>query len=221
MGFLEAVRGRWTATPNSERGALNTRNRRRWGEDERDAKDRAWNPQIMDSARNSSILPIRSAPRGSLGIREPFSGRWTSTPNTQRGDTKYAEPPHMGRRRKENKRPAHGPVKFRIIFVIPPFYRSVAFRGSSGRLPAGGGHKHPTPDAGALSTRNRRIFGDDERNTRTGHGSLKFRILVVIPTFYRPAVFRGFPRGRRKPFRWRLTSTPDIQRGGTKYAKPP
>ena len=38
----------------------------------------------------------------------------------------------MGWRRKDNKRPTHESLKFRMLFVIRPFYRSVAYRGARG-----------------------------------------------------------------------------------------
>ena len=66
---------------------------------------------------------------------EVLRGR-TLTPNTQLGAAKYTKPPYMGRRRKKNKMPAQESLKFMCLVVIPPFRRSVAFRGGSGRRSA-------------------------------------------------------------------------------------
>ena len=105
-----------------------------------------------------------------------------------------------GGRRKENKRPRQESLKFRILIVIPPFYRSAAFRGFR-ETPRGGEHQHPTPKAGALNARHRRRWGDDERDTkdRPPQESLKLRMIVVIPPFYRSVASCGvlWGSGRR------------------------
>ena len=93
--------------------------------------------------------------------------------------------------------PGRDSLKFRTLVVIPPFYRSAALRG----VPGGGPREvdinaqHRT--RGALNTRNRRRWGDDERRKGgkiPGRDALKFRILVAIPPFYRSV---GFPGGGR------------------------
>ena len=141
--------------------------------------------------------------------------------NTQRGGAKYAKPPQMGRLQQENERPGHQSQKTRSLFVSPPPlpFRSVPW--VSGRRSAGGGHQHPTPNAGALNTRNRRRWVDDKRKTKTGPGIPKIpdssRMSDILP-------IRSVPRGSvefRETFRGRMTSTPNALRGGTKYAKPP
>ena len=57
------------------------------------------------------------------------------THNATRGGATYAKPAYMGYRRKGNKRPGRESLKFRILFVIHPFYRSVAPRGPPGDVP--------------------------------------------------------------------------------------
>ena len=80
-----------------------------------------------------SLLPIRSAPRAP-------GGRSAGVAINARHPTRKCEINETtvdGRRRKKNERLIQESVKFRILFVIPQFYRSVAVRGGSGRwMPA-------------------------------------------------------------------------------------
>ena len=180
-------------------------------------RGRARNPR--NSGRWSHFRHFPAPCGGGGGVPGDVTrGSWTSTPNTQRGGAKYAKPPKTGRRQRKTKTASEIPEipdSGRISAILPP--RSVP-RGSGSR-PAGGGHIHPTPNAGAINTRNNRRWGAERRKPKTGPGTPgKFRILVLFPPFYRPVAFRGGPR---EPFRGILTSTPSNQRGGAKYAKPP
>ena len=73
--------------------------------------------------------------------------------------------------------------------------------------------QHPTPNAGALNTRNHRIRGCDRRKPKTGPEILKnpdySRISAILP-------IRGVPGDVR-----READIRNAQREGAKYAKPP
>ena len=147
---------------------LNSRNRsRRGGAHQEKQKADPGTPKIPDCNRNSDISPPRSVPGGSLGPR----GAFRVTPQLF-----IFYPPYT------------------IYTSLNPLsLGNIHFIGGSVGIsfPVFGFIYNPRPNAETINTRNRLDGTAKGGNKRAAQESLKFRILLVIPPFYRPVAFRG------------------------------
>merc|ERR1712112_553775 len=126
-----------------------------------------------------------------------------------------------GRRRKKTERMSQESVKFRILFVISQFYRSVGFRGVPGNVPEGWPLTLTNTQRGNAKKKNETTADElrRQKTERMSQESVKFRILFVFSQFYRSVGFRGVPGD--VPDGWPLTPT-NTQRGNAKKkTKPP
>ena len=172
--------------------------------------DRAAAPIFPVSSRDSAILPPRSFPRGSAGPRMKCRDC-----RTLQNNTRYAQPPQIGKPPKEgwadktNPGIRKSPFPSRNFYIFAP--RGVPW--GPGDIPRAAHITNQHPMRGATDARPPKM-GAKPQGKRPTRESLNFRILVVIPLFLRSEAFRG-------TFRGEMTLTPNAKRGGDKYAKPP